>query len=156
MSGFTFTNTDLEKCFFEIEKLLFDTSPSNIYTIKYEGDDTELNYTKNNEIFIAAIKGEPAIYCIWSKPVSQKEFVPVYIGHAKEPRDRMRNHLSKKDKKTGSCLEHVQSAVRDNNVIGITFVKIKPPYMRTAVEAWLISKLTAKNSGILPWNNHGR
>lgn len=97
MTEFAFTNAaDLEKSFSEIENLLFDTS--NIYTIKYEGNDTELNFTENNKIFIDAITGDPVIYCIWLKPVSDN-FVKVYIGHVgEEPQKRMKNHLSKKIK----------------------------------------------------------
>lgn len=151
MTDFTFQAADLEKCFAEIEKLLFDKS--SIHAIEYSNaNDTELNYSENNKTLIDAIKGEPAIYCIWVKQASQREFTPAYVGHAKEPRDRMREHLSKKDERTGSCLEQVKRALQENGTIGITFVKIKPPYMRTAVEEWLIGR----NSDALPWNSHGR
>ena len=149
MAEFTFNGKDLEKMFSKIERLLFDKL--KICPIKYEDiNNTELNYTKNNNSFIDAIKGEPAVYCIWLKRKSQKKFVPVYIGHAKDPRSRMRNHLSKKDKRTGACLEKVKNAVKSNETIGVSFVKIKPPYMRTAVEEWLIYK----NSDTLLWNSH--
>ena len=154
MAEYLFDDADLEKMFSEIEVLLFE---SEIYEIKYEDKkNTELKYAKNrlcytrdNKPFIRAIKGEPALYCIWQKKAETEKFVPVYVGHAQKPVDRMRNHLSKKDDGTGSCLEEVQRAVGNGDDIGVTFVKIKPPYMRTAVEEWLIGKRN------LSWNIRG-
>ena len=150
MAEFTFNKTDLEQTFSKIKKRLFNSK--EIHVIKYERKDTELNYTKNNGYFIDAIKGKPAVYCIWLGQESSEKFVPVYIGHAKKPRDRLRNHLSKKHEKTGAVLDKVKKEVKRDVAIGVTFVQIEPPYMRTAVEEWLIEE----HSDILTWNERGK
>jgi len=151
MAEFIFNGTDLEKKFFEVKKRLFNRSRSNFFEIEYKNNDTELNFPENNKRFLDAIGNAPAVYCIWLKR-GQKEFGPVYVGHAKKPRDRMKNYLSKKHEKTGAVLAKVQDAVKKKGKIGVTFVKIQPPYMRTAVEEWLISKI---GKSVLIWNKRG-
>ena len=159
MDKFTFDRfdiVDLEKKFSEIMKRLINKSKSKFFEIKYEknkkGFDTELNFPENNEDFLEAIGNEaPAVYCIWLKE-TQKEFVPIYIGHAKEPKTRMGHHLSKKHKETGAVLKQVKNAVSSEGKIGVTFVKIRPPYMRVAVEKWLIDRI---GKDTLLWNKRG-
>jgi hypothetical protein len=66
----------------------------------------------------------------------------------------MTNHLSRKNEKTGSCLKKVRNAVMKGGTIGITFVMIKPSYMRCAVEAWLLEKGIDQKFKL--WNKRGR
>ena len=142
---------NLEKKFSEIEKHLLDNSAPNLHVIKYKNKNTE-SYPENNEDFIAAIGNEPAVYCIWLKRKPHGKFDLVYVGHAKKPGSRLRNHLSKKSEGTGAKLDKVKHAIENDGTIGVTFVKIKPPYMRTAIEEWLIGKIGKSN---LPWNKRG-
>ena len=157
----TFNDEDLKNIFSEIEEFLFN--PSNIYEIKYENkNNTKLNYTKNNQDFINAIKGKKsAVYCIWLKQEGVAKFDPVYVGRAvghdkASPSDRMRAHLSSKGGTTKSCLEKVQKEVEHGGTIGVTFVKIEPSYMRAAVEGYLICTSVSRNEKSLPWNDHDR
>ena len=93
------------------------------------------------------------MYCIWHGK-STNELLPKYIGHVSETisKQRMIAHLSKKNKATGSQLDKVTEAVKNDECIGITFVDIKPAYMRKALEDWLIEK----HSKALEWNKQGR
>ncbi len=151
MEKFTFNSRDLEKMFSEVENLLLN--PKNIFEIKYEDtNNTALNYPANNKAFVDAIKVAPAVYCIWRKKHRGKKFTLVYIGHAKKPGDRMREHLSHKDERTGSCLASIKCAIKNKETIGVSFVHIDPPFMRAAVEDWLIDR----HNESLEWNTHGR
>ena len=147
----TFEHEVLENMFFNIEKLLrFDKI--NLYSINYEAidytelDDAENNaetsqlFMKNNEKLYKAIGNkESAVYCIWVDSEIK------YVGSSDEPWNRIRQHLFRPGKKTKSCIANVKPAVEGKKTIEITFAKIKPSYMKTAVEGWLIEKIGKEN-----------
>jgi hypothetical protein len=147
--------TDLEKKFGDIMKHLFNES--NFHKINCKDINDIASYRENNPDFIQAVKGEvAAVYCIWRQQKAQEKFDLVYVGQAKNIRDRMRNHLSYKGEGTNSKLEEVQRAVGGGETIGVTFVKIDPPYMRTAVEGWLIREIAKTGEKVLLWNKRGK
>lgn len=148
----SFEQKALERKFSEIEKLLM--KKSMFYEIEYEKKKTDLNFAKLNEEFINAIKCGHAVYCIWLKQAPKDDFTLVYIGHAKDPKARLKAHLSKKNEKTGACLKKVQEEVSKGATISVSFVKINSAYMRAAVEEWLIGKYS--KPGLLAWNRNGK
>jgi len=148
MTEFAFNGIDLEKMFSEIEKLLFDKS--KVYPINCEGIDnrksnSSLFMENNGELYETIGNKGATVYCIWEGSV------PVYIGTSDTPWSRIRDHLFRPGKGTKSCIDDVQRAVKDKKTIGVTFVKIKPFYMKTAVEEWLIAKVGKDKL----WNERG-
>ena len=77
----------------------------------------------------------------------------MYVGQtqADTSRNRIRNHLFKKDHRTGSMLEKIKSIYKTQK-IGISAVEIQPAIIRHPVESIII----AKNYGeLLQWNKDG-
>lgn len=146
-----FDQNELEKWFCKVEKLLLDQSKIRI--INYENKDCISNFTKLNKHFLDDIKNKPVVYCIWIGD-SLTNLNQRYIGHAKETisRARMIAHFSNKNKRTGSQLEKIKTALEKDLIIGATFVQIDPPYMRMSIEEWLIGKYSDK----LEWNRNGK
>ena len=136
----------LENFFLEVERKLL--SSKNINSILYEKKDV-LSFDSLNQDLLKSISKKSIVYCIWIGR-NYEELESVYIGHASGSlsRQRIRTHLTKKNKATGSKLEQVKIAIQNNKKIGLSFVEIEPAYMRKSIEAWLIEKLTHK----LKWN----
>jgi len=148
MKAFVIDNLLIEKSFSQAEMLLFNTE--NIYQVKYEDFDVT-TFDRLNKEMLKNISNKCVIYCLWQGATLQ-ELKPKYIGHAKNTiaRQRIRNHLTKKNKATGAQLEKVKSALISKTFLGLTYLEIEPDYMRTALEAWLLQR----NSSVLEWNRN--
>jgi hypothetical protein len=80
-----------------------------------------------------------------------------YIGQRKQSgcRERLRQHLFKKDPRTESKLDKVKEAVASGARIGVTTILVTPDCIRTSVEQGLIEMHRSKKD-FLAWNKHGR
>lgn len=145
-----FDKTSLEQKFKEAENILINSE--NVTLVEYEDYNHE-SFDKYNQGLLKAITQKPIVYCIWTGP-SQKELQCKYIGHVgkKYSRQRLRNHLTKKHERTGAQLKNTIKALSEKYVVGISFIKTEPHYMRKALEDWLIDN----NSKSLDWNISGR
>lgn len=150
MKTIVFKEEQILKVFGEAEDVLFDETA--ITNIIYKNKSVA-SFDEHNSDFLKKVAGKSIVYCIWLGNTKQS-LKPKYVGHVKETitRQRMRAHLTKKNKATGSQLAKVILAVEQGYSIGMTVVIIQPPYMRKALEDWLI----AKHSKMLVWNEIGR
>lgn len=135
----------------DAEKELLDIS--QIATINYQSSDTEEAEILNMNL-LKKISGKGGVYLIFIKASKSKTWLPVYIGQTKSnySRQRLRNHLFKKDPRTGSQLENVKESISRKQSIGVNFVEIVPEILRHVVEEVLIKRYGQK----LDWNKQGR
>jgi len=98
-------------------------------------NDTDDIYAKqletiNNSIF----HGDKNIYAIYENDIL------VYIGKTKSnlAKERLKNHLFYKHKKTGSKLKYVKKAIQKNYTIDISSIYITPESLRNYIEEELI------------------
>lgn len=146
MKKVEFDNQQLENIFSIAEELLF--AQNNIRWLNYNPSFT----CSNKAEIINYVRNIPIVYCIWVLDASGPK--PMYVGHSssKYAKQRLTNHFIKKDPRTGSQLESIRQAVINGNKIGISYIDIRPDYMRKPVEDWIISKYREQ----LVWNNHGK
>jgi len=146
MTTIEFDKVYIESKFEEAEKQLLDAN--NLYSIHYENFDVT-TFDKHNSTLLNAISGKSIVYCLWIGE-SYNSLHPKYIGHANRTisRQRMRAHLTKKNKATGSQLDKITLYLREKKYFGLTYLIIEPSYMRKSLEDWLINK----NSKFLDWN----
>ncbi|OBZ10930.1 GIY-YIG nuclease family protein [Bacillus sp. FJAT-26390] len=133
------------------------TYPKKLYSAKgikkWEGSEKDIDSI--NEVILNSVAGSSGVYALFTRRTVNEKWILRYIGHTKggsSSRQRIRNHLVKKNKGTGAKLDLVKEAVLEGQEIGISFVKTKPDYLRLAVEAILIEK----HSNILVWNTRGK
>ncbi|MBC5992419.1 GIY-YIG nuclease family protein [Pontibacter cellulosilyticus] len=150
MQKIYFDYKSIEAIFEQAEEALFDKS--NVLPITYTNFDCT-TFDKYNKDLLGKISGNSIVYCIWTSK-DAVDYNPKYIGHAGKniSRQRIRNHLTKKDSATGAQLENIKNQLLNNNSIGLSYLIIEPAYMRKALEDWLIDK----NSFKLDWNNIGK
>lgn len=148
MKQYIFDKEFLENKFLEAENFLFDEN--NVYHIKYENFD-KTTFDKLNSELLKAVSNKFIVYCLWLGN-TQNDLKPKYVGHAKNTisRPRLRAHLTKKNKATGSQLEKITKCLEEKKCFGLTYLEIEPSYMRTSLEEWLINK----NVETLEWNKN--
>lgn len=108
----------------------------------------------SNEAFLKTLRHRANVYVLSVRPLGENQnWSPVYVGERKSAglRDRITQHLIKKNDRTGSMLEAVKTAVAAGQEIGVSFIKIEPESLRLFVEETII----AKHKTDLPWNTHG-
>ena len=140
----------IENKFLEAEEILLNLN--NVSIINYEDFNHE-SFDVHNQDFLSTIARKPLVYCIWTGK-TQDSFEPKYIGHVgnQQSRQRLRNHLTKKHNRTGAQLKNTILALKEKNVVGISYVITDPHYMRKALEDYLIEKHSDK----LQWNKVGK
>ncbi|MFN8258151.1 MAG: hypothetical protein U0W24_20850 [Bacteroidales bacterium] len=150
MDKIVFNKEEIEKTFYNAQKILFDKI--NIHQIRYKDFDRESFDDLNKELLIA-IAGKAIVYCLWVSD-NKSAFIQRYIGHAAAniSRQRIRAHLTKKNERTGAQLKKIIKALELKHNIGLSFIIIEPAYMRKALEEWLIEN----NSDTLEWNFVGK
>ena len=114
-------------------------------------NEDEIN-NENQDLFERLPKDSGVVYAIslrdgQGKGVWKKQ----YIGTSKAPRNRIKQHLVA-CQGTKSCLKQVKKAVHCGREIGISWVKIKPSFLRLGVEQMIIGLEKAKDKKALPWN----
>lgn len=103
--------------------------------------DTEQLDTRNKAV-LDAVSGVANVYAIFTAPNDTNDFSLRYIGKTtrKLARQRIRNHLIKKNKGTGAKLDKIIAHVRSDGLVKISWVKIEPESLRNYVEEELISR----------------
>ena len=76
----------------------------------------------------------------------------VYIGKTKSnlAKERLKNHLFYKHKKTGSKLKYIKKAIQEYSTIDISFIYIEPESLRNYIEEELIIQHKPR------WNIQGK
>ena len=107
--------------------------------------------SESNANLLKSLAGCGNVYALFVGECDQ--WTAMYVGQRKSEklRERMRQHLVKKHKKTGSQLQQVQRAVANGQKIGISYVLIEPDALRHYMEESIIA---ARSDGELPWNRH--
>lgn len=107
-----------------------------------------------NEDLLAQLRNAGNVYAIFQadEPVNPA-WVLRYVGERKSDglRQRLTEHLIKKNAQTGSKLTDIQAAVASGKRIAVSFVKVAPEALRLYIEETIIAKHKAE----LPWNTHG-
>lgn len=106
-----------------------------------------------NEELLAAASGFANLYALFSSPKKSKTFSLRYIGKTtrKLARQRVWNHLIKKDDRTGAALDKVKAHVMSGGSIKIAWVRVDRESLRNALEEELIHRHTEAD-----WNRNGR
>lgn len=109
--------------------------------------------TSDNDTLLGDIGGDANIYAIFTLGSDGEPWKLRYIGQtkAKLARTRLRNHLIKKNRKTGSKLDKVKKHVKNGGAVAVSWISIDPETLRHYVEAMLI-----KGHPEADWNIQGR
>lgn len=107
-----------------------------------------------NKEVLANLRHNANLYAIYTRDSKQDIWQVVYVGERKSEgmRERMTQHLIKKNTATGSKLDEVKEVVRSGGFIGVSFLKVQPESLRLYVEEHIISN----NRDTLIWNKYGK
>ena len=143
-----FDRVFIEREFTKAENFLFDAR--NVYAIKYDNFDVS-SFDKLNSELLKNVSNNFIVYCLWMGD-TPTDLKPKYVGHAKRTisRQRLRAHLTKKNKATGAQLDKIKKYLDEKKYIGLTYLIIEPSYMRTSLEELIINKNIEK----LEWNKY--
>ena len=94
-----------------------------------------------NEMLLSNASGEANVYMLFTAIKGSSDYRLRYIGKTKRKlaRQRIRNHLFKKNDGTGAKLEKVKSHVKSGGSVKISWVPIEPEALRNWAEEELIS-----------------
>lgn len=126
--------------------------PEDCFLGKWPVDEIR-NKNKN---FLATLREKANIYAIFVRDRGSKSlWQRMYVGERKSSfmRDRMREHLIKKNDQTGSVLNKIKMAISSNKEVGLSFINVKPDSLRLFVEEEIIK--TSRTETELSWNTHG-
>lgn len=104
--------------------------------------------------FLDGLRNSGNVYALFvSNSNNGATWTAHYVGERKSIglRQRLTEHLIKKNHQTGSMLKNVQEAVTEGKRISVAYIKVQPEALRLFVEESIISK----NMANLPWNTHG-
>jgi len=90
-----------------------------------------------NAALLDAVAGAANLYAIFAAPPNSVAFAPRYIGKTSRglARQRLRNHLIKKDDRTGAHLAAVQAPVQVQHAPALTFPAVGVYLMLAGVQA---------------------
>lgn len=102
-----------------------------------------------NHALLSMVSGEANVYAIFTAPKNSDIFSLRYIGKTtrKLARQRIRNHLIKKNERTGAKLNNIISHIQSRGSVKLSWVKIEPESLRNYVEEELIKRHKEAN-----WN----
>jgi hypothetical protein len=97
---------------------------------------------KANQKILDAVSGVANVYVIFTAPKNSCTFSLRYIGKTtrKLARQRVRNHLIKKNENTGAKLKNIVEHVQSGGLVKISWLKIEPESLRNYVEEELINR----------------
>lgn len=106
-----------------------------------------------NENFLSSLRGKGNVYAIFIREASSLSWQKKYVGQSKSHlfRGRVREHLIKKDYRTGSVLAKIMNEISLKKEVGVAFIRVEPEALRRAVEEVII----IKHKPELEWNKHG-
>lgn len=124
---------------------LYLTDKNNQTTISYASKYVSLwngdKLVEENEAFFSALSGEANVYMLYTASKNSSSYKLRYIGKTKRKlaRQRLINHLFKKNKNTGAKLERVKRHVKSGGKVKVSWLKIDPQSLRNWAEEELIS-----------------
>lgn len=100
------------------------------------------NIGRVNESTLSALSGKANVYAIFTAPKNSDAFSLRYIGKTTKTlaRQRIRNHLIKKDERTGAKLKEVERHIKAGGKLAISWVEIEPESLRNYIEEELIRR----------------
>ena len=140
---------DLEEIARRYKTALLSGGPCQFgYPSSWREDEISRRYKEFREKF----SGKGNVYAILTRdPNMNDPWRPRYVGQRESSKigERMRQHLVKRSKKTGSMLDKVKRAVSDGLIVGVSFIMVKPEALRHYVEEFVIM-----SEPQLDWNTH--
>lgn len=109
----------------------------------------------SNKDLLKTLNGNANIYAIFVRERGSRSlWEKMYVGQrqSRYMRDRIREHLIKKNYQTGSVLEKIKTAVSLNKEVGISFINVIPDSLRLFVE----DEIIRANKNTLEWNSQGK
>jgi hypothetical protein len=105
-----------------------------------------------NATLLEELTGRANLYALFAAPRGSTTFRLRYIGKSTRAlaRQRLRNHLIKKNDGTGAKLETVQAHIRSGGSLKVAWVSVTPESLRNYLEEQLISKYQQR--GEADWN----
>ena len=93
-----------------------------------------------NKSLLDSVSGVANVYAIFTALRNSNVFTLRYIGKTKRKlaRQRIRNHLIKKNAKTGAKLDNIAAIVQSGGLVKISWIKIEPESLRNYIEEELI------------------
>ena len=141
----------LEKFVNEVDSALL--SQNNRISVQYPDEhilswDT-VGLLKANNQLLSKISGSANVYAVFTAARNSNDYRLRYIGKTKKKlaRERIKNHLIKKNEKTGAKLSQVIEHIQAGGTIKISWISIQPESLRNYIEEELILKHPESN-----WN----
>lgn len=138
-----------------VESVLLDEKRHSLIIYPHESafDWNHAHILAANETTLASLSGSANVYAIFTAERNSEFFSLRYIGKTTRrlARERIKNHLIKKDERTGAKLQEVMSHVKAGGKVKISWVKIEPESLRNYVEEELILR-----HGEADWNRENR
>ena len=148
-------NSSLETFLFDVEALLL--APERrvgvdfplAATSPWDGDALALA----NQKLLAQVSGSGNLYAIFTAACGETEHSLGYFGKTtrKLARQRITNHLFRKNEKTGSKLAQVIAHACDGGAVQIAWVEVRPESLRNYLEEELILRHPEAD-----WNRENR
>lgn len=138
-----------------LEKALLEDAPRS--TVVYPESALEkwdvAAIAAANAALLEAFSGSANLYALFAAARDSQSFELRYIGKTTRrlARQRLRNHLIKKNEKTGAKLEPIQAHVRAGGSVKVAWVTVSPESLRNYLEEELIGR----HQGML-WNRRQR
>lgn len=116
--------------------------------------DTDNIQKKNaNLLELLPQKGNGVVYMIHLRNNEENGiWEKQYVGSSEDPKERIKQHLIRCSKNTKSRLGRVKEAVYCGKQIGISWIEIKPSFLRVGIEEMIIGLEKMKDKNALPWN----
>jgi len=108
---------------------------------------------EKNDTLLSNVAQKANVYGIFVAEKDSTEYILKYIGKTTKglARERLKNHLIKKQNKTGAKLSKVIDHVQGGGKIKIAWVALEPESLRNYVEEELIKKNNGAN-----WNRENK
>lgn len=131
-------------------------SLSDPSVVEYSGTNWDADNIQNenaNLLELLPQKGNGIVYVIHLRNNEENDiWKKQYVGSSENPKERIKQHLIRRSKGTTSCLKLVKKSVRCGKQIGISWIEIKPSFLRVGVEEMIIGLEKTKDKNALPWN----
>lgn len=147
--------SSLEEFLSEVETYLLD--PAHRKTVLYPSAFTDpwdgYELVSANEEMLSNVSGSANLYAIFTCKPGESEQTLRYLGKTlkKYARERIKNHLFKKNEMTGAKLMEVVTHTCAGGTVAITWVEVHPQSLRNYLEEELIKR----NKGS-DWNRENK
>lgn len=135
----------------QCRKYLWKKEP-RIFEYPENWNSQKIRHMNRDLLELLPSKNIGVVYTISLRNSEKGSWRKKYVGSSKNLRERIEQHLISCSKNTVSCLKKVKKAVYDTQEIGISWVRIKPSFLRVGVEQIIIGLEKTKYRHALPWN----